>query len=169
MTQPFWEVELAQQQGRLINAAMDYSAQSRTAPVIAMQPLTPSPMAWQSPPMSRPAQTYAPASRSAPIVFSPPPVPQSTRMHRKQTGTMRPPAARTASSPDDGDACDEVLLDLGARLKSLKHPPGWLAGVLVAVAGYIGNQLRHPEAPPVQASATTHSGVPAQAKHAKAK
>ena len=167
MTQPFWEVELAKQQGKIINSAMDYSAQSRSAPVIAMQPLTPSPPAWQPPPTSRPAQTYAPASRSAPIVFAHPSASQSARMHRKQTGMMRPPAAHTASR--DGNAGDGLPLDLVARLKPLKHPPGWLAGVLVAVAGYVGNQLRHPEAPPLQASAFSHPVVPAHATRAKAK
>ena len=172
MTQPFWEVELAKQHGKLINSAMDYSRESRTAPVFAMPP---SPTAWQPPPTVRPAQTYAPASRSAPIVFSHPTVaPQSARMAPpagQQPGTMRPPAARTApvSGHHASHADDGLLLELGARLKSLKHPPGWLAGAAIVIAAYIGNQVRHAEVPPIKTSATNHPLVPAHAKRAKSK
>lgn len=167
MTQPFWEVALAKQQGKLINQAMDYSAQSRTAPVIAMQPLTPSHTAWQPLPTSQPAQTYAFASRSAPIVFRHPPArPQSARI-ASGSGHHASPAGN--GNAGDGDAGDGLPIDLGARLKSLKRPPGWLGGALIAVAGFLGNQLRHPEAPAMQTSAVSHPVVPVHAKHAKAK
>jgi hypothetical protein len=170
MPQPFWEVELAKQHGKLINAAMDYSPESRTAPVFAMPRTAP---CWQPPPTVRPVQTYAPASRSAPVVFSHAPVaPQSTRMAAPawtQTSTVRPPAARTASRAGDGDASDGLPVDLGAKSKPLQHPPGWLAGTLIVVAAYVGNQLRHPAVPPMQASASKHAVVPAHTNRAKAK
>lgn len=166
MPQPFWEVELAKQHGKLINAAMDYSPESRTAPVFVM-PRTAS--GWQPPPMVRPAQTFTPASRSVPIVFRHPPVAaQSVRMGPpawQQTGTVRAPA-RTASCAEAGDALDRVRLDPGTQRKSLQHPPGWLAGVLIVIAGYVGNQLRHHEAPPAHSGARSHAvSAPTQSSH----
>lgn len=173
MPQPFWEIELAKQHGKLVNPAMDYSPASRTAPAFAMPPSTASCTVWQSPPTVLPAQTYAPVSRCAPIVFTHRTVaPKSARMELpawEATGTMRPQAERIASYADGGAASDGLLFDLGERLKSLKHPPGWLAGTLIVIAAYVGNQLRHPAAPPMQASAMKHAVVPAHANRAKAK
>jgi len=157
MPQPFWEVELAKQHGKLINPALDYAPESRTAPVFAKRPLTPTAFDWQPPPTVRPAQTYTPANQNAPLVFRHPIVaPQSAHtapLAWKPTGTMRPPAARTTSGADGGAASDGSLFDLGARPKTVKNPPGWLAGTLIVIAGYVGSQLRHHEAPPVQAGA----------------
>lgn len=174
MTQPFWEVELAKKRGELINSALDYSSESRTASTFATRPFTPSRTAWHPPPpMARPAQTYTPAYRSTPIVFrEPATVPQSARVQRptwQQTGTTRAPAAHTASDAGGVAGSDGLLLDLGARLQSLKQPPGWFAALLITLAGYVGGQLRQPETPPAQASATKHQVALTHAKGVKAR